>query len=1039
MSFRILSVGWIISSWMHAGEMALDHHVFWMPEGLVVEKVAGPPLVNRPIVADLDARGDLYVADSSGSNDKVAQQLETRPHRIVRLRDQDGDGLYDSSVVFADGLMFPEGILCYQGAVYCAAPPQILRLEDTNGDGQADRREVWMDGKTLTGCANDLHGPYLGPDGWIYWAKGAFARQQHTLFDGSTIDDSAAHLFRMLPDGTERDVVMSGGMDNPVEVTFDATGEVFFTTTFVSHPRSGKRDGLVHALYRGVYPKEHGVLDGLILTGPYLDAMTHLGPAAPSGLMTYQSNFLGEGFQGNLFSTQFNLRRIQRHQLIPKEGSYITKDEDFLVSSHHDFHPTDVLEDGDGSILVLDTGGWYKLCCPTSQLYKPDILGAIYRVRPEKPSSVTDPYGNQVNWDHLSLTRHIDLLIDERHRVREKAMQKLVRQGHPVLPRLLQRLQLDNVSSKLRQQIVWTLCRMHSTEALQALQSVLKSSEASLVCTALHAIGIHHDARASEAVMDCLRHADPKVRRRAAEALGRMKVAEAIEPLLESAPSMQSRALEHAAVQALVQLDADSETLVDVVNSSDKPQAKRIALLALSQLNDSEQVAALVGESFFAEASTVRDAALWISGFHPEWGETLAAVMRKKRSAMSSSQDPEGQSLLALLELCKSLVTHPSIQVLLGEWLEEDQEHSHRLMVSILDTMAPGKLRKMPHAWVGVVSRFLARSELPEWKQSLMLDWMIDWKLDASSFPELQQVLRQLATKNPASPENRLKLLQCNLSDSLPLANSDMRWLVEQYLHSEQEGAQDRVMDIWQQSQLQGDSLPSLLDAMVEAGPLDLNRMVQWFNGAQEPALGEGLLRVLAKAPSAGSLRVNVLLRAVEQFPDAIREQARLWIQTRQMDLEGQRKHLESVLAKLPGGDVRRGQAVFKAEGAACSKCHQIGYVGGRAGPDLSKIGAVRDRRDLLESILYPNASFVRSYEPVHIELVNGETVSGVMQQENKGLVRLMTGPQSELLIEEKDIHALLPSQVSLMPSGLGDLLTLEQLADLLAFLESRR
>ena len=141
-------------------------------------------------------------------------------------------------------------------------------------------------------------------------------------------------------------------------------------------------------------------------------------------------------FRGNLFSTQFNLRRIQRHQLIPKEGSYITKDEDFLVSSHHDFHPTDVLEDGDGSILVLDTGGWYKLCCPTSQLYKPDILGAIYRVRPEKPSNVSDPYGNQVDWDHLSLTRHIDLLIDERHRVREKSHAKAGSSGHPVLPRL---------------------------------------------------------------------------------------------------------------------------------------------------------------------------------------------------------------------------------------------------------------------------------------------------------------------------------------------------------------------------------------------------------------------------------------------------------------------------------------------------------------------------------------------------------------------------------------------------------------------------
>ena len=138
--------------------------------------------------------------------------------------------------------------------------------------------------------------------------------------------------------------------------------------------------------------------------------------------------------------------------------------------------------------------------------------------------------------------------------------------------------------------------------------------------TASHAIGIHHDARASEEAIIEQWHADPKVRRRAAEALAGMKVAEAIEPLLESAPSMQSRVLEHVVVQALVQLDADSETLVDVVTSSDKPQAKRIALLALSQLNDSEQVAALVGESL-SQKHPLRDA-LWI-WFHPEWGETL--------------------------------------------------------------------------------------------------------------------------------------------------------------------------------------------------------------------------------------------------------------------------------------------------------------------------------------------------------------------------------------------------------------------------------
>ena len=150
-----------------------------VPPGFVVERVAGPPLVDRPIVADFDDEGRLYVADSSGSNDKVDKQLEERPHRIVRLEDTDGDGRFDKSIVFADRMMFPEGTMWFDGSLYVAAPPSIWKLTDTNGDGVADEREEWFQGKTLTGCANDLHGPYLGPDGWIYWTKGAFAEQTY--------------------------------------------------------------------------------------------------------------------------------------------------------------------------------------------------------------------------------------------------------------------------------------------------------------------------------------------------------------------------------------------------------------------------------------------------------------------------------------------------------------------------------------------------------------------------------------------------------------------------------------------------------------------------------------------------------------------------------------------------------------------------------------------------------------------------------------------------------------------------------------------
>jgi len=161
-----------------------------VPAGFTIERVAGPPLVNRPIVADFDEQGRLYVADSSGSNDKTDKQVVDRPHRIVRLEDTDGDGRFDKSVVFADRMMFPEGAMWLAGSLYVAAPPSIWKLTDTDGDGVADQREEWWQGKTLTGCANDLHGPFLGPDGWIYWCKGAFAKQEYTLPNGKKFKSS---------------------------------------------------------------------------------------------------------------------------------------------------------------------------------------------------------------------------------------------------------------------------------------------------------------------------------------------------------------------------------------------------------------------------------------------------------------------------------------------------------------------------------------------------------------------------------------------------------------------------------------------------------------------------------------------------------------------------------------------------------------------------------------------------------------------------------------------------------------------------------
>ncbi len=445
-----------------AAEVRIDGKTFHIPNGFSIEQIAGPPLVDRPITAAFDDSGRLYVADSSGSNDKVQKQLADKPHRILRLEDADGDGKFEKRTIFADKMMFPEGTMWLDGSLYVAAPPSIWKLTDTDGDGIADHRVEWFQGKTLNGCANDLHGPYPGLDGWIYWCKGAFERQIYERPGKSPFSTRASHIFRCRPDGSGIEPVMTGGMDNPVDVTFTPGGERIFTTTFFVHPGGGQRDGLIHAIYGGIYGKVHEPIfePGHQWTGPgVMPVLLHMGPAAPAGLTRYESDAFGEGYQDNLFGCYFNLHKVGRHVLTPQGATFSTQDEDFVSSPDLDFHPTDVLEDADGSLLIVDTGGWYKLCCPTSQLHKPDVLGGIYRVSRKVAPKVGDPWGRGL--PTLTAEGFVERLGDPRPAVQRRAIHTLASpgvQGDAI--RALRAATPKGRSLAWRRNVVWTLARI---------------------------------------------------------------------------------------------------------------------------------------------------------------------------------------------------------------------------------------------------------------------------------------------------------------------------------------------------------------------------------------------------------------------------------------------------------------------------------------------------------------------------------------------------------------------------------------------------
>ena len=337
----------------------VDGRSFVLPEGFSISRSTTTNLVLRPVNASLDDRGRLYLTDSSGSSEDPKTQAKDPQWRVVRLEDTDGDGTYDRSVVVADHLPMLQGILWHPSGLYIGGTPSIWKLSNFDAEGRAGTRTEWWNvGRPSTHCGNEVHGPYDGPDGYLYWTKGAFEPISWTnSLTGKVYHDRAAHIFRAKPDGTEMESVMSGGMDNPVEVAFTPRGELLFTSTFIDFTQPGFRDGVAHAAYGSVFGKENSNVEDRAVkrTGPELmHPIAELGAAAPSGLTRYDGLHFGPAYRDNFFAALFNLRKISRHVLTPVGGTFTAETSDFVVTEDLDFHPTDVLMDGDGTHKVVE-------------------------------------------------------------------------------------------------------------------------------------------------------------------------------------------------------------------------------------------------------------------------------------------------------------------------------------------------------------------------------------------------------------------------------------------------------------------------------------------------------------------------------------------------------------------------------------------------------------------------------------------------------------------------------------------------------------
>jgi putative membrane-bound dehydrogenase-like protein len=145
---------------------------FQLPEGFKIELVASEPDVIDPVAMCFDEKGRLLVCEMRGyPNGGVGRGPETRG-RIKCLVDKDGDGFFETSHVYAEGLRFPMGLQPYKGGLLVAVAPDLIYLEDNNGTGVATSSRVLYTGFNLANIQQMVNSPQWGLDNWIYACAG---------------------------------------------------------------------------------------------------------------------------------------------------------------------------------------------------------------------------------------------------------------------------------------------------------------------------------------------------------------------------------------------------------------------------------------------------------------------------------------------------------------------------------------------------------------------------------------------------------------------------------------------------------------------------------------------------------------------------------------------------------------------------------------------------------------------------------------------------------------------------------------------------
>lgn len=1004
--------------------------------GYRIDLVAHEPLTMDPVAIDWGPDGRLWIAEMAdyprGIDDKGQPG-----GRIRYLEDVDGDGRYDKSTLFLDGVAFPNGVLAWKKGVLVSAAPDVFYAEDTDGDGRADVKKILFTGFAEGNQQHRANGFARGLDNWLYLANGdsggtvrvvgPLRQRSESPKAGPATDevkavDIRSRDLRLRPDTGEIETVAGQAQFGRNR---DDWGNWFGNNN--SRP-------MWHYLLDDHYLRRN---TSLIVPVLQKDVSITPGPApvfptsrtvarfndfhaanrftSACSAMVYRDEFIGQAEVdgvSQIFISEPVHNLVHREIMRPDGFSFtsqrpaIEEHSEFLTSSDNWFRPTQLKTGPDGALYVADM---YRLVIehpqwiPIEWQRKLDLRAGHDKGRIWRVTAIDTPARSVPRLDRMSTAELVATLADSNGWRRDMAQQLLIDRADPAAIPLLAAGALPRANTYVSQESsasnrssvsssrAQALGRLHSLCTLDGLMGLDASTgESDRVPSTHNSKSVAHQARDAllQVLMPALADPHPGVRRHAIR-------------LCDSFP--------------------DSTTLwsplARLVDDAD-PQVQLQFAYTLGELKHPQSGSALARLALRASGNPQLTAAV-ISSLNPgNLEQVLSEVMNR---------NPDQTELLQqLLSQATAMNQVPALLTLLHRVTESGEPSGNSDSIPVEQRILAGGFALWQYA---AAEQFLLSLD----RRFISFEqWLSGLGDDAKSISprlrSLESSARRLAIDDTAPVVCRAAAVR--ILGRMTETQEDVLLLTE--LLGPQSPPELQSTALATLARLKSPKIAATLLASYRSFAPSLR--VQTCNAllSRETWLEVLLQSLESRQLTPADLDAATRQRLVEHKNKAIAGRAGKMVAI-EVNSDRARLVADYLPSARAGGDVQLGSQLFKK---MCSQCHKLGDVGHSVGPDLASL-TDKSADALVTAVLDPNRAVETKFLTFTVITKAGITHTGLLAAETAGSVTLRAAEGKEVMLLRSEIEEFQSSTKSLMPEGLERDLKPADAAALVAYIRS--